>query len=46
MPAAEACVAEADAEYKDRLRAFYTPESLASAAARGSWCEPDLAPLP
>jgi hypothetical protein len=31
---------------KDRLRDFYRPESLAGAAARGAWCEPDRAPLP
>jgi hypothetical protein len=31
---------------RDRLRSFYSPEVLASAPARGAWCEPDLAPLP
>ena len=38
--------AHPDLAGKDRLRAFYSPETLASAAARESWCEPDLAPLP
>jgi hypothetical protein len=38
--------AHPDLADKGRLRAFYRPETLASDAARGSWCEPDLKPLP
>ena len=38
--------AHPDLADKDRLLSFYRPETLASDAARRSWCEPDLAPLP
>ncbi|QIS16392.1 hypothetical protein [Nocardia arthritidis] len=31
---------------KRLLMRFYLPSTLASAAARGGWVEPDLAPLP
>lgn len=38
--------AHPDLADKDRLRAFYRPGTLSTDAARRSWCEPDLAPLP